>query len=175
MPKGVYIRKPEHVKHHADMIRGRKLSPEHRAKLCAAHAGVPKSPRHVANQAASQAGRIVSAATRAKLSDAWRDGRKCVPPSSRYTSLARSLHRCLLDRGLFLEVEVKFGRFTVDLYDREHHVAYEADGKYWHDKNELKNPGYYARRDTYLNETFGLAVVHYDDFQIKTMASRVAA
>ena len=64
---------------------------------------------------------------------------------------------------------MRFGRFTVDLYDREHHVAYEADAKYWHDKYEAREPGVHHRRDAYLKDRYGLTTVRYDDKQIKAM------
>jgi very-short-patch-repair endonuclease len=71
--------------------------------------------------------------------------------------------------------EVRFGRFSVDLYDRANHVGYEADGRYWHQRNEAKHPGYHAQRDAYLLNRFGLRIVRFDEVDIRRMAQgRVA-
>ncbi len=104
------------------------------------------------------------------MSRAWEEGRRDVNRSYRYTSLAQALHAYLASTGLTLKPEVRFGRFTVDLYDRVHHIAYEADGKYWHDKNEAARPGYHANRDAYLLERFGLSVVHFTESEIHAVA-----
>jgi very-short-patch-repair endonuclease len=100
----------------------------------------------------------------------WADGRMHVQPiGNRYTKLARALHGHLATQGLTLEPEVRFGRFTVDLYDRAHHIAYEADGSYWHDRAEARTPGCHANRDAYLIQYFGLKVVHFTDKEIKAL------
>lgn len=106
----------------------------------------------------------------ASLRRAWADGRHSVNVSYRYTSLAQALHVYLEStRAITLEPEVRFGRFTVDLYDRANHVAYEADGTYWHQKNEAARPGYHADRDAYLQREFSLSVIHYTDTEINTL------
>lgn len=111
--------------------------------------------------------------TRRKHSEAqkraWVEGRLSVPHVVRYTSLAKALHVHLAATGLTLEIEVRFGRYTVDLYDREHHIAYEADGAHWHDIREARDPGYSTRRDDYLMQSFGLKVVHFTDREISTL------
>lgn len=100
----------------------------------------------------------------------WLDGRRDVCKSFRYTSLAQALEACLVrDLGITLEPEVRFGRYSVDLYDRANHTAYEADGRYWHDRNEAARPGYHAERDGCLASEFGLKVVRYDEVQIRAM------
>jgi very-short-patch-repair endonuclease len=100
---------------------------------------------------------------------AWANGKLSVPYAHRNTTLAQALHQHLSAQSLTLECEVRFGRFTVDLYDREHHVGYEADGMYWHDRHEAKHPGYRTMRDEYLIVNHGLKVVHYTDKEISAL------
>lgn len=156
--------------------KGQTVSEAHRAAISAAHKGKRRvfTEEWRANISRAGVGRIVSQATRDKrarsLRKAYEEGRKTVNKSYRYTSLAQSLHSYLVrDNGVSLEPEVRFGRYTVDLYDRVNHVAYEADGSYWHNLNEAKRPGYHAERDRYLAERFGLTVVHFDELQIAAM------
>jgi very-short-patch-repair endonuclease len=64
--------------------------------------------------------------------------------------------------------EVQFGKYRIDLYDPVRHVAFEADGAYWHGL-----PGrveYDARRDAELLKRFGLPVVHFSERVIKGFA-----
>jgi len=103
------------------------------------------------------------------LRRAQAEGRVPLPHVVRYTKLAQALHAHLTSTGLTVEPEIRFGRFTVDLYDREHHTAYEADGQYWHEKNERERPGYYAQRDEYFIRYFGLKVVHFTDTEISAL------
>jgi very-short-patch-repair endonuclease len=121
-------------------------------------------------------GAVLSSEHRSHISDglkrAYRDGRRVpvVPHVNRYTKLAQALHTHLSSQGLALEPEVRFGRYTVDLYDRINHVAYEADGAYWHAKNERTRPGYHTRRDEYLASRHGLIVVHFTDREIANLS-----
>jgi very-short-patch-repair endonuclease len=136
----------------------RPMRPETRAKLSAAITG-----HHVSietRQKLAASGRLAYEQGRSTLS---------VLPDRHYTKLAQALHMHLSEQGLTLEPEVKFGRFSVDLYDREHHIAYEADGAYWHDKHEARHPGYAAQRDDYLIRNFGLKVVHFSDKEISAL------
>ena len=167
------------------LFKGKPKSPEHRAKIAAALRGQtipeavklkqsavaklrqPPSAATRAKMSASQKLKVFTPEHRANLRKAWEDGRCHVV--SAYTSLARALHAHLQQQGLVLEPEIRFGRFTVDLYDREHHVAYEADGSYWHDRNEAARPGARERRDAYLAEKFGLPVVHFSTDAIKAL------
>jgi len=180
-------------------FKGRRLSPETKARISASRMGIGKncapsaaqqkhldamsaalkgkkqSPEHVAKRSAAHVGMVRSAETRAKMSRGSREsvaaGRRphLLNPSVRYTKLAQALHAHLTSTGLTLEPEVRFGRFTVDLYDREHHIAYEADGAYWHKRAEKETPGCGARRDEYLLQFYGLKVVHFTDNEIATL------
>jgi len=160
MRKGI-PKSPEFVARIAELQRGKKRGPhkpETKAKIAAAKRGKPHytSPEHLAKLAAGH--------RRAQI-----EGRIPLPKGRRYTTLAQALDLYLAKRGVNVEPEVRFGPYTVDLYDRVDHVAYEADGLYWHNRMETKNPGHRARRDTYLREQHGLAVIHYSDIDIRTL------
>jgi NUMOD3 motif-containing protein len=173
----------------------RVLSAEHRTKIGAASKGVPLSAEHRAHISAGLTGtkrphsaewsarvsatktgkpHLISPEGRARINEGVQRARdRGVPmggPASRhYTTLAQALHEHLSAGGLTLEPEIRFGRFTVDLYDREHHIAYEADGMRWHDLQEARRPGCSARRDAYLIQYFELKVVHFTDKEITAL------
>jgi hypothetical protein len=190
------VRRPEELARLATLRKGRPHTVETRAKMSLAHAGNKSALgyRHTAEtlaimsaaskgavfsaerrekMGAARRGKINSPEARAKMSVAVRkadeEGRRKIHVIYRYSSLAKALHLHLSSQGLVLEPEVRFGRFTVDLYDREHHVAYEADGTFWHEQDELKRPGCGVRRDAYLVEYYGLKVVHYTDKEISAL------
>jgi very-short-patch-repair endonuclease len=86
----------------------------------------------------------------------------------RLTELCLDLAAHLLVAGHELVAEVQFGKYRVDLYDPVRHVAFEADGDYWH-----AMPGraeYDARRDAELLRRFGLSVVRFSEHEIKGFA-----
>jgi very-short-patch-repair endonuclease len=132
--------------------------------------GRKQSPETIEKRRAKMIGRRHSPETRAKLSasaiNGLLEGRRQMPASRRYTKLAQKLESYLVSCGFEVEPEIRFGRYTVDLYDRKHHIAHEADGMLWHAKNEAARPGYHARRDAYLRDRFGLAVLRYSDREI---------
>lgn len=54
----------------------------------------------------------------------------------------------------------QFGPYRVDAYlPPPYHIAFEADGEYWHQRVEERDPGHDQRRDAYLLETYGLPVI----------------
>ena len=59
--------------------------------------------------------------------------------------------------------EQSFGRYTVDVYLPDYHLALEADGEYWH--RETKE--YDEQRDAYLMEKFSLPVVRFTQYEIE--------
>lgn len=162
-------------------LRGKKkgpYSPEHCAAISAAKKGRPQTEAHREANRVARTGARASAEAKAKLSAAryreWESGRRNVNQSNKYTSLAQALHCHLSSFGVDATPEVRFGRFTVDLYDSANHVAYEADGEYWHNKTESVRPGYHARRDAYLSEKCGLRVVRFTDKEIKVLGQMEA-
>lgn len=72
--------------------------------------------------------------------------------------------------GEFPEVmlEKHFGKYTADAYlPPPYHLAFEADGDYWHPMVEENRPGYYARRDAELLSRFNLPVVRLTESEIR--------
>jgi very-short-patch-repair endonuclease len=64
--------------------------------------------------------------------------------------------------------EKPFGRYRVDAYlPPPYHLAFEADGDFWHPYVERQRPGYYKQRDDFLLERFGLLVVRLTETEIK--------
>ena len=143
---------------------GRKCSSETRAKMSVAHKG---------QQVSARTRSLLSA----KAKDRFANGRTNLPPNRMYTKLAQRLHRYLEDVcGIVgLLIEERFGSYQVDLFDPVTRTAFEADGHYWHDLREKRNPGYQMRRDAYLKDGYGITVVHFTDVEIKALTSKVAA
>lgn len=73
-------------------------------------------------------------------------------PAQHPTDIERIL-RSLFSAYPDAQYEVCFGRYRVDAYIPSLHIAFEADGEYWHDANRD------GERDAYLMEQFGLSVV----------------
>jgi very-short-patch-repair endonuclease len=87
--------------------------------------------------------------------------------SKQPTSLERVLYAVLNHRGVEFEREVRFGHYIVDAYDEAAHIAYEADGSYWHDS------GRDAERDRWLLENFSLSVVRFTEAELKEIKKTV--
>ena len=137
-------------------LTGRKLTSETRAKMSLGRQGRTHSDEYKQRMSV--------------LHRALRDSGKIRPVyRHRYTKLAQALHRHLAASGVAVEPEVQFGRFVVDLYDRANHVAYEADGEYWHNRVKQKQPDFYVKRDQYLRDRFGLTVVRFAERDIRRM------
>ncbi len=68
-----------------------------------------------------------------------------------------------------VEQEVRFGSYTVDAYlPPPYHLAFEADGSYWH---SLK-PGYDKKRDAYLLAEHNLPVIRLTENEINRAYER---
>ena len=64
----------------------------------------------------------------------------------------------------------RFGHYTVDAYlPPPYHLAFEADGDYWHALYEKRDPGHDARRDAYLLREFGLPTVRITESEINAL------
>lgn len=157
---------------------GKKLSVEHRAKLAAAKAGKIQPPEHVERRRQSLLGTTWTPEARArwsaKVKAAWAEGRgtgDLATKANHYTKLAQRLHRYLEDRcGIVgLQVEASFPPYRVDLYDPVTKTAFEADGSYWHARNEAQAAGRQARRDTVLVFRYGITVLHFTDEEIRAL------
>ena len=175
MPRGIYV-------------RTFKLSIETRAKMSAAKKGRPisdaarfarigraLSDEHRANISAALKGKRISDQHRANISAAKiRHREECQDNSCAFcfprnpSSLSWKLIDFLVAAGFDpIVAEQRFGRYVVDAYLPEEHLAFEADGEYWHTCVETKWPGYYAQRDAYLRSRYGLPVVHLTGADIK--------
>lgn len=170
-----------------------KHSPESRELIRQAHLGMHPSPETLRKLSVIRKGHPVSEATRAKqkssnqktwaspemkLAQSLRMGAIAEQGGNRpehipwsYTLPHRQLVAFLEGAGFELRTEEQFGRFSVDVYLPEEHLAFEADGIYWHDLNDRERPGYYNRRDIYLMEKFGLPVVRITDVELAAIAA----
>jgi len=77
------------------------------------------------------------------------------------TKLHKALKIYLRSLGIETKSEVPFGRYCVDEYDEQNHIAYEADGEYWHSLPGAKERD--EKRENYLKREFGLEVVHFTE------------
>ncbi len=83
---------------------------------------------------------------------------------TRRTQLEQILEELLSD---FPEVQIQksFGRYCVDAYlPPPYHLAFEADGAYWHSSSKQQN--YDARRDSDLFRRFDLPVVRLTEVDL---------
>jgi hypothetical protein len=87
----------------------------------------------------------------------------CTGHSSWKTGIALRLATFLLDAGFDLIPEVKFGRWRVDFYEPNLHLAFEADSDYWH-KPEIDR-----QRDAELLGLYDLPVIRFSESEIKGM------
>jgi len=63
-----------------------------------------------------------------------------------------------------------FGHYTVDAYlPPPYHLAFEADGDYWHALYEKRDPGHDARRDAYLLREFNLPTIRITESAINAL------
>lgn len=67
--------------------------------------------------------------------------------------------------------EQRFGRWVVDVYVPSVHMAFEADGDYWHRNSGAKD----SARDAALRERFALPVVRFTEHELMSMPLRMAA
>ena len=193
--KGLTKETSEGVARSAAAHVGVPLSDEHKSKLSAKKIGVPLTDEHKAKIkavtighevsaearakiGASSRGRSMSLEARAKISRGRRDhltkdpnGCRCGPhlweTGQRQTQIERILCEMLLSEFPEVRSEEKFGAYRVDAYlPPPYHLAFEADGKYWHDKHEQEDPGCYSRRDEYLMENFDLPVIRLGEEEL---------
>lgn len=70
----------------------------------------------------------------------------------------------------------QFGRACVDAYIPELHIAFEADGWYWHDRNgRFSNaPEKDARRDANLLEKFNLPVARLTEIELHKIGKEIS-
>ncbi|KKN04087.1 hypothetical protein LCGC14_1101040 [marine sediment metagenome] len=124
-------------------------------------------------------GHPVSEKTKDKISKRRRDhltkdpnGCRCGPhlreTGQRQTQIERILREVLLSEFPEVVSEKRFGFYRVDAYlPPPYHLAFEADGSYWHALHEQENPGCYQRRDNYLMKHFALPVIRLTEDELR--------
>ena len=151
-------KKPERNAKISKALKGKKRRPfyrteSHRARISAALKGKPKSEGHKA--ALRRHKRSPVHCARIALAAAKRILRYPKP----ITGIERALYVMMKMSGFTFIPEKRFGRYVVDAYIPELHMAFEADGAFWHKDEERK-----LRRDIYLKDIQGLvAVVHFNE------------
>ena len=152
MPKGVYERTP-------NMKTGK----------------YPRTPEHIANQANSHRGHKLSTETVAHLVESLKEHRalndvdcNCYvhSPNRRVSSLTWKLADALTKLGFRVQPEAKLGRRSIDVLLIDEWLAFEADGKYWHDINEAQFPGYHKTRDLELLKKWNLPTVRITEQEV---------
>lgn len=83
-----------------------------------------------------------------------------------FTKIELALAEFLIDSGYDLIPQVQFGRYPVDLYEPNYHLAFEADGRYFHDRKEFFSPGYFKQRDEYLLSKYNLTTIRFSEAEI---------
>ena len=155
-------------------LKGRVISPEWRAKISASLTGYRHTPEARVNMSSSLVGRSVSLETRKKIGAMKRTHiierigcrcGACAPPQSP-TRIEDILVDGLLKEFPEVRREERFGLYRVDAYlPLPYHLAFEADGEYWH-RNSSKRD---AKRDAYLLREHGLPVVRLDEHDFMAM------
>ncbi len=124
-------------------MTGRKHTAESRAKMSASRIGVPKSPEH-----------------RAALIEQLANARPHHP-----TKIENILVNVVLAEFPTVIREQAFGRYRVDAYlPAPYHLAFEADGAYWHDEERD------AVRDEQLLSEFDLPVIRLTERELLKVA-----
>ena len=96
----------------------------------------------------------------------------CGGPIHSPTKIENTLVNVLLAEFPEVIRERKFGRYRVDAYlPPPYHIAFEADGTYWHEKREREQPGYDVARDAYLMVEHDLPVVRLGEADLLGMIS----
>lgn len=81
----------------------------------------------------------------------------------RLTRLQLDLAAFLLEAGYELVPEISFGAARVDLYEPTRHLAFEADGHFWHQQRCDAD----AARDRRLLACYGLPVIRFTEDEIR--------
>ena len=83
----------------------------------------------------------------------------CCHPTRSATSLEYALQMLLESAEFDYEAQVRFGSKRVDFYVASHNLAFEADGKYWHQDKDKQR-----WRDKCLTVVAGIsAIIHLAD------------
>lgn len=83
------------------------------------------------------------------------------------TSLAFALAGSLLNAGYALVPEVRFGKYVVDFYEPEQHLAFEADSDFWHSPRWRRRHD--KQRDASLLAEYNLPVIRFTEAEINSL------
>lgn len=147
---------------------GRTLSPETKLKISKAHLGLKASDATKQKMSQSRLGKKRPAFSEERRRHAEQSlNCNCVACNHRFPQSPTSIEIILWDKLLAefprLEKQKRFGRFTVDAYLPEYHLAFEADGDYWHSFKKESD----ASRDAYLLSKFNLPVVRLTETELR--------
>lgn len=166
----------EHRAKVSNALKGRVFSEDWRNKLSLAKRGIKLTPEHIEKIRQNGLGRKHSEESKMKMSESKRKHREesvdckcasCFPPQSP-TRIHKILLRILSDFPL-LEIDKKFGNYCVDVYiPYPYHLAFEADGEYWHNKIGAKE--FDKNRDKYLMDNFNLPVIRMEEKELTELA-----
>ena len=86
------------------------------------------------------------------------------PKSHHRTTIENILVKVILKEFPKVITEKRFKRYVVDAYlPPPYHLAFEADGEYWH----RMRPEHDVRRDAYLLEQFNLVVIRLSEKELR--------
>lgn len=154
---------------------GYSHTPETRAKMSGSAKRYLSTPEGKASRSGFLKGRKMGDEAKARMSESARrrwdnlQGEAWDRQMAHLKNIQRptSIENILVDILLcdFPEVlrEEPFGRYTVDAYlPHPYHLAFEADGVYWHRDRERD-----VRRDKILLEEHGLIVIRFSERELK--------
>ena len=159
------MRKPKSLAHRAALstaMKGKKRGPRPqwwRNKISARLLGKSMTEQH---KQAVRNGRL-------RHLDNHDDTCHCVYPGrSGPSGLSWKLIDFLTNAGFEIVIpEQRFGTYFVDAYLANEHIAFEADGDYWHN---LRSANYDTTRDAYLLTQFKLPVVRLREKEIEALS-----
>ena len=131
---------------------GKKHTLEARAKQSASHKGVPHSDSWNKN--------VSRALIRHRESGCKKP---CCSPARSPTSLEYGLQLLLESANIEFKTQVRFGRYTVDMWVPSHNLIFEADGSYWHRRD---GEGRRTNRDSFLLSKGVKAVIHLTEHDL---------
>ena len=142
-------------------FKGRMISSEQRAKISAALKGYKHTPEARANMSTARKSHVMACGGNCNSVG-------CTSPKSP-TRIENILANVLLAEFPEVRREEHFGHYWVDAYlPPPYHLAFEADGVYWH-RADSKQSKKDAKRDAYLIMEYGLPVVRIGERELLAM------
>lgn len=158
---------------------GTKLSEEHKSKISESLLGNQRTLGYKHTDEAKRKigeagiGRIKTPEGRARIGAASkkRFREQGMPfQLTKSTKIELVLRKIVENAGLKFIPNCKFDLFEVDVYIPKYHLAFEADGEFWH--NQPGRPEKDAQRDKELLENFHLPVIRVSEDKLKQINKR---